>query len=167
MLNCQMIERLHKKIRERGLSLAPPLVLAEVESFESFANIRLPSDYREFLLKVGNGGSGPPEFGLFPLDQTISNADFVLSPSMPFPFTKAWVWEEGESSIEGSLDDVHRGVLRLGTDGCGQYWTLVVLGPEHGKIWMQTDVGIQPLNPDMSFTQWYEAWLDGKRDWWG
>jgi hypothetical protein len=86
--------------------------------------------------------------------------------SKPFPFTKPWVWEDGEASLEGSREDVERGVIILGTDGCAQYWALVVNGPDFGKVWMLADVGILPLAPGMTFLEWYEAWLDGRRDWW-
>ncbi len=78
-----------------------------------------------------------------------------------------WVWEDGDSSAEGTKTDVTHGIFVLGTDGCGQYWILVANGPASGQIWMLADVGITPLVPSMTFLEWYEAWLDGKRNWWG
>jgi hypothetical protein len=71
-----------------------------------------------------------------------------------------------DTSSEGEQADAYRGVVILGSDGCAQYWALVVRGPDFGKIWILADVGIQPTIPGMSFTEWYEAWLDGKQDWW-
>jgi len=84
----------------------------------------------------------------------------------PFPFTKRWVWEDGHACPEGRKEDVCCGVLILGTDGCAQYWALVVNGRDLGKVWLLADVGIAPLEPGMTFQAWYEAWLDGKRSWW-
>ena len=163
-----IIERLQGKVKSRGISLSPPLTEAEVGGFERSNGVSLPPDYREFLLRVGDGGVGPPDYGLCALGKMPSDFDFA-SPdlSRPFPFTQPWVWEDGDTSSEGERADAYRGVVILGTDGCGQYWALVVSGPDFGKIWMLADVGIQPTTPRMTFTEWFEAWLDGKRDWWG
>lgn len=43
----------HKYIMSEVVSLA------ETESFENQYKIKLPSDYREFLIRVGNGGGRP------------------------------------------------------------------------------------------------------------
>ena len=162
------IGRIQEKLKSRGIRLSPTLTEAEVAAFERSNDVSLPSDYREFLLRVGNGGVGPADYGLCALGKTPSDFNFGSSDlSRPFPFTEAWVWEEGDKSSEGEQADAYCGVVILGTDGCGQYWALVVRGPDSGKIWMLTDVGIQPTIPRMTFTEWYEAWLDGKKDWWG
>jgi hypothetical protein len=162
------IERIQHKAKNRGIRLSPTLTGTEIAGFERFNNVSLPSDFREFLLRVGNGGTGPPAYGLCALGKTPSDLDFA-SPdlSKPFPFTKPYVWENGGTSPEGNQADACCGVVVLGTDGCAQYWVLVVRGPDFGKIWMLADVGITPTIPKMTFIEWYEAWLDGKNDWWG
>lgn len=48
--------------------LNPPLPEEDVTEFECKHSIRLPADYRRFLLNLGNGGAGPT-YGLFPLDR--------------------------------------------------------------------------------------------------
>jgi len=161
-------ERLLAKVKNRGRKLAPILSAPQIESFERTNGVSLPPDYREFLLRVGNGGDGPPTYGLCPLGTKPSDFDFAAPDfSKPFPFTQSWIWEDGDVSAEGGKEDVYRGVLILGTDGCGQYWALIVCGPEFGRIWMLADVGITPVIPGMTFSEWYEAWLDGRKNWFG
>lgn len=154
------------KVKSRGIQLSPLLTDAELTDFEHSNGISLPSDYWDFLLHVGDGGDGPPDYGLCGFGKIPSDFDSaLLDLSKPFPFTQPWIWEEGETSPQGEQDDAYCGVLILGTDGCAQYWALVVRGPDFGKIWMLADVGIHPTIPSMTFTEWYEAWLDGKTDW--
>ena len=85
----------------------------------------------------------------------------------PFPFTRTWVWEDGDTSTEGNQEQVEYGSICLGNDGCGMYWHLVVTGPERGNVWLLAGEGIQPTTPKRDFLRWYEDWLDGTTDWWG
>ena len=161
-------QRIQEKLKRRGIHLSPPLTEAGVADFERSNEVRLPPDYREFLLCVGDRGVGPPDYGLCGLGKTPPDFDFASTDlSRPFPFTLPWTWEDGDTSSEGEQEDACRGVLILGTDGCGFYWALVVRGPESGKIWSLADVGIAPTVPSMTFVEWYESWLDGKKDSWG
>src|SRR5262249_31592612 len=125
------IDRICAKARLNGLRFSAPLTETDVATFEKSSDLRLPGDYREFLLQIGNGGDGPPAYGLCALGEVPSDFD-APSPdlSKPFPFTKPWIWEDGDISDEGSNADVNCGVLILGTDGCAQYWALVVRGPD-------------------------------------
>jgi len=146
----------------------PPLAEADIARFERLRGVTLPVEYRAFVQDLGNGGKGPPAYGLCGLGELPSDFNWPAPElSKPFPFTKAWVWEHGDVSAEGTKAEITHGILILGTDGCGQYWALVVNGTASGQVWMLTDVGITPLGPSMTFLEWYEAWLDGKRKWWG
>ena len=157
-----VVERIKVRAERRGVRFSRCLPEKVVADFESANGIGLPPDYRQFLLNVGNGGDGPPTFGLCSLGAIPPDFDFGLPDlAKPFPFTRAWVWESGTISTEGAWSDANCGVLILGTDGCGLYWALVVRGPDFGSIWMLSDVGITPTIPKMTFTEWYEAWLDG------
>ncbi len=167
-------DRIREKVGARHLDVGVPLPEHTVAVFEQRHGIRLPDSYREFLLSIGNGGSGPPEYGLMKLGETPKDLprdeakvwSELPRVRQPFPFTQAWVWEDGELSLEGLSNQVNCGSLCLGTDGCGMYWHLVVSGPERGNVWMLSGEGIQPTNPKRDFLEWYEAWLDGVEDWW-
>lgn len=135
--------------------------------------IIIPEEYREFILKVGNGGEGPPFYGLYSLYESINatlkqNKDCKESLSKEFPFSEYWVWEdEGYTPIvKSKIKLAKQGNLILGEEGCGMYWTLIISGKDRGQIWNFADVGIQPCAPRLNFIEWYEYWLDGGSDWW-
>jgi hypothetical protein len=152
----------------------PELREEAVAAFEREHEIRLPTGYRCFLTELGNGGEGPPAFGIEPLGTRPPGFDstepgdrsHLAFLALPFPFSSPWIWGTGEASAEGVRDQVEHGSLYLGQDGCGQQWRLIVTGPERGKIWWFCGEGIQPLNPARNFVHWYLDWLDGVEDWW-
>jgi hypothetical protein len=168
------IDRVRGKVAEFSKKLAPCLSEAAVVAFERAHGVSLPPAYRDFLLHVGNGGAGPPHFGMVPLgeldhgfgpDEKAAWSGYPLIAE-PFPFTRTWVWEEDVTSTEGTRDQVDNGSIYLGTDGCGMNWHLIVTGPDRGFVWMLTGEGITPTGPKRDFLKWYEDWLDGLDDWW-
>jgi hypothetical protein len=148
---------------------------ADVLSFEALHAITLPDDYRLFITTVGNGGIGPVAYGLLRLgavgtDLTPDERRYwgeLPDVRRPFPFTRHWVWEDGEVSTEGTAEQPSHGSIMLGTDGCGMYWHLIITGPDRGIPWQVCFEGIQPVCPRRSFTEWYEDWLDGKGSFYG
>lgn len=169
------ITRVQEKIASRGLTMNAVAPESEVGRFEQKHGITLPADYRRFLTVIGNGGPGPADYGLLPLgtipnDCTPEEAQYWSSlPDirLPFPFTRYWIWEDGSESLEGVRDQVSHGSICIGSDGCGMYWHLIISGPKRGIPWQLSGEGIQPLNPERSFIQWYDDWLDGKDSFYG
>lgn len=128
-----------------------------IARFEELHEITLPSDYREFLLQVGNGGAGP-YFGLWELaivDEAVLKAaedngiiaindyrhplhDKVIS----FPFSSdpkyhspAWKQENLQALEESGYADFNEEALIIGTQGCSISNLLIVTGIHRGEIW--------------------------------
>lgn len=169
----ERIDRIRDKSGSKGIRLNSVITRSELEALEGMYGIVLPEEYRSFLLEAGNGGDGPPYYGLLDLQAAIvQTGAFGTQHGIlfdePFPLTDPWVWE-GENLTPERLErqkEVYRGFLVLGDEGCGMYWVLIVSGEERGKVWCFADVGVQPCAPGLSFLDWYEYWLDGGRDWW-
>ncbi len=78
--------------------LHPTLSEGTIREFENNHRITLPSEYRSFLIHIGNGGAGPG-YGLFKFgemddgfDEKPWNEDdhFIGILSKPFPHTAPW-----------------------------------------------------------------------------
>lgn len=168
-----VIKRINEKLQPLNYHLNPCLSIAEVETFEKTYGIRLPKGYRNFLTYLGNGGEGPPFYGLLKLGTQPSDFKIKYDKKIlqkPFPFTETWIWDDQtgltEEPSEEELEKVDHGMILLGNDGCAQYWFLVITGPERGNVWYLTGTGIIPCNEvegygaKRDFLSWYEAWLD-------
>ena len=162
----------------------PPLQPEQVAAFEASHAVRLPEDYRDFILHVGNGGAGPC-YGIYPLrlEGNIHPGMTLRNPidlSIPFPHGDSWEadwidqidWEAGErpddSRIEEYLDTRHiAGTVCMCHRGCGDFWLLVVKGNEHGHVWMDGRGNFSGIFPEsaargerLTFSQWYLDWLN-------
>lgn len=180
------------KISSRGnhnfrLKCAVPL--AWVETFEARNNIRLPEDYRDFLLYLGTAGAGPG-YGLDDLFEESCDGYIKKGLSNPFPHTSAWQpgrpvdvpagrvlnldyygaknWNDDEA--DKHIYWLNDGAIRIGCEGCDIYYLLVVSGPEYGHMWhLQDDswrfTPYSSLNHSngrtgrISFLDWYEHWV--------
>jgi len=169
----RILEKL-EQVRQRGLTcfgsdkhqfrLNPPLSEGAVAEFESRAGVRLPENYRCFLLEAGNGGAGP-YYGLLPLERwddaesgeppTRLALPCPLRPDMP----EGVDWTQ---ALNCEVDELFQGTLALVDQGCTYYSLLVVAGDYRGRV----------INVDMArntapyfvhgpgFLSWYERWLD-------
>ena len=162
----------------------PPLRPEQVAAFEASQALRLPEDYRDFILNVGNGGAGPC-YGIYPLqlEGSIHHGMVNRNPidlSVPFrhggPWDAEWLdqidWDAGErpddSRMEEYLDTRHiAGTLCMCHHGCGDFWLLVVKGNERGHVWMDGRGNFSGIFPEsgthgerLTFSQWYLDWLD-------
>lgn len=169
------LQRLHAPVfgsEAHSFRLNPSSSEAEVLAFETTHGILLPADYREFLIKIGNGGAGP-FYGIFPLGfadhvfdvaQWHENDGLVGDLSDAFPFTTEWndltgmpdddlaaseryeqmeVFEERYWSL-----DLINGSIPICHIGCAIRIYLVITGPEAGYLWEDRRAeykGIKPL----------------------
>ena len=161
--------------------LNPVLSENEIIKFETKYKIKVPLDYKLFLMEIGNGGAGP-YYGIFPLgkyDEGIwqENNGIVGVLSEPFPYTSDWNEEpnfpheeryENEEEFEKDYLAVQEkywkalnGAIPICHQGCAIRNWLIISGPETGKIWIDKladYVGL--IKTELSFEQWYIKWLD-------
>lgn len=155
-------------------ALGAPLSEAEVVYFEAEHGIRLPEDYRQFLLRVGNGGAFPYD-GFGRLSAKAHRIGREPAPNHlrePFPLTEAvilwkicsggrsfpqWAQERLNPTFDRQVQacinhygepQYLQGAIEICHYGCGMYFFLVVTGPEAGHVWMDdlaSEAGFFPL----------------------
>jgi|GEM_PF-5445376 len=74
-------------------TLKAPLSEAAVATFEKRCNIKLPEDYRDFLIHLGNGGAGPA-YGMAPLKPTNGVGTPFLGVKQLRKKQHAFSWEQ-------------------------------------------------------------------------
>ncbi len=148
--------------------LEPRLHPSEVAEIETQAGIQFPSDYRAFLTHVSAGGLGPA-YGLRAVRPAVRASAYLAEP---FPWIEYFNPYDGQRDDERDWEREAAGTLELCDEGCGHLHRLVITGPAHGTMWIDSrgsDQGFIPLG--VNFTQWYEKWLDntlagGDGAWW-
>jgi len=148
--------------------LNPPIDLRDLAAFEAEFTVELPADYRDFLLRVGNGGAGP-NYGLYSLDGAVTDApghksrDFLAAP---FRLTTAFNPYSEDASHEDLFGDQWIcGSVILSHQGCGYFDRLVITGPQRGQVWTDGRVGDQGIFPlQCDFYEWYDHWLADSLD---
>ena len=172
-----------------GFRLNPLVASQDLRAFEQKHAVRLPGDYREFLLNVGNGGAGP-FYGLFPLGRHDSDCgegfvDQVEGDGMtgvlrqPFPHVEAWqppphpeVGDDEDAAMEAYdaivyAPELVNGAVPICHAGCALRYWLVVTGPLAGDVWYDRRTeggGLEPVRlaggRRAGFLDWYGRWLD-------
>ncbi|WP_346118405.1 SMI1/KNR4 family protein [Micromonospora coerulea] len=167
-----------------------PLTERELAEAEQQLGVVMPDGYRQFLLYVDSGGTGPvtmrrlsrgPGGWAWENDRETELAALAT----PFPDQDSYEdrWEEHEAAQPPRSDEtawaawnqrgdaLHQaqtaGAVYLSDDGCGFHTLLVCSGAERGNVWFDrraTSDDIVPLrNRDdthASFTDFYLDWLD-------
>lgn len=151
--------------------LNPPASALEVRAFEATQGIVLPTQYRNFLLHVGNGGAGPA-YGVFPLG-TCEGEPFdepmLAALSQEFDPDVAEDWDSDEERSR----DVMQGAMIISSEGCARWYWLIVSGPNAGEIWYDARTDGAPPEPvlneesePIAFNEWYESWLvEAEKKW--
>ncbi|WP_051801829.1 SMI1/KNR4 family protein [Streptomyces sp. NRRL F-525] len=181
---------------EHAFEPADVLTGHQVADIEARLGIRLPDEYRTFLLEVGASGAGPAYGLLRPdperepwrngteppvVDQDF--ADRLAAHSDVEPYDGApgapadererrAAYETWEREYDTLDEQLAVGTLCLNHQGCGYFTLLVLNGPRRGTLWddlRAADEGIVPLQGARAgFAGWYLAWLrDAERYAWG
>jgi hypothetical protein len=155
--------------------MEPPLSEAQIVSFENQHRCRLPQEYREFLMHVGDGGAGP-ENGLFRLGEHLPGSghegcmEDAVALSTPFP--QSGSWNELPPADSSSFDEIYfsprhaDGSLLISDRGCALWTRLIITGPSAGQIWYDSradHAGLYPLTradgTRLTFLVWYLGWI--------
>lgn len=160
----------------------PPLSEQALSECERQLGVRLPTEYRNFVTRIGHGGAGP-YYGLFSLvDRDSEDITDLNSIRKPFRWTDAFnpydsedpcgqedVWCD-EDVAEGERPQVILivpGALYICHYGCAIRFFLIVKGHCEGEVWRDSqadDAGIMPEcgrdGRHLGFLDWYERWLD-------
>ena len=151
--------------------LSPPASEETIQKFEEQEGIRLPEEYRDFLLFVGNGGAGP-YYGLYGVktqekelhDSHGSRLYRVQEEPVIYPKMSDEDWNrvaDPEGRRKGEEVYPYTGVLPIGTQGCTLMTGLMLTGPYRGQVvYYDNDFCGPPFFVrEKGFLSWYERWL--------
>ena len=149
--------------------LSAPASEELIQAFEDQEGIRLPEEYRNFLLLAGNGGAGPYYglYGLEKLKQELHDSHgnrlyCVQAEPVIYPKMSDEAWERAIALAEkGEGAPLYAGVLPIESQGCTLMTGLIVSGPYRGQVvYYDEDYCGQPFFVrEKGFLAWYERWL--------
>ena len=170
-----VVERLAKKVRSARLPLRAPASRDDIEKFEAEAGLPIPEDYRDFLLRIGNGGTPPcrlvrlswwdASYWLDDTRPTMAALPCVVTPSAEDHGT-AWLdrtnvsdWKERWDREEWSP---MFGTIAIAEIGCGLFYSMIMTGALRGRIFSWGDAALVPpiFCKEDCFGEWFEACLD-------
>lgn len=169
-----------RRFEKLGLQRGREVTESTVAAFEKAQRIRLPEDYRAFLLAVGEGAAGP-DYGLLTLEGALEERGktiYDLADEFPAP-----------ESTRDHLDFSVGGILPIQYSGCSYFSGLITTGPCRGQVWSSVedrpgwvpcsnasirvkdddyrgyyDAVLAPANAKyrLGFAAWYASWLEGE-----
>ena len=137
----------------------PPASLKEVEAFEKKIGVELPEQYRQFLLKVADGGAGP-HCGLFSIEEVESWLDWSVEADKT-PYLTPEIAEQGDFSRQDmTQDDWKRGCIPISSQGDIYFTYLMVTGPNRGRVvYVEYEMSWAFFPKEKDFLSWYMRWL--------
>ena len=151
--------------------LAAPAGEEAIRKFEEQQGVRLPEEYRDFLMFIGNGGAGPYYglYGLKALEDDLSDSRGLrrcrsLEEPVIYPKMSEEEWDRivnPESRRKREEVYPYTGVLPIGTQGCTLMTGLMLTGPYRGQVvYYDNDFCGPPFFVrEKGFLSWYERWL--------
>lgn len=144
--------------------LNPPLKERVLADFEHNHGVTLPTEFRRFVLEVGDGGAGPA-YGLQTYEdwgqwrsQQKTNTVALECPIQPG-------MGETQPLARRTSDTWHKlllGTIEIVCEGCSFSIMLIVTGDYRGRVVRvdTEDDGYPYVTDDPDFLAWYERWLD-------
>lgn len=157
------IQEIKERLDKLGVTPRPPLEWEEIAAFQNKTGVKLPKEYVEFLLKIGNGFEIRLQNFLYkfpPLAEVLYDEQSIKKR---FSHREAWCWEDDDSATGRKIAAATtNGQLELVDCGCGQSFRLIVCGGAKGEVWDMSDVGIAPYGNGLDFLDWLKDFLDGR-----
>lgn len=166
------LHALRRRLQGPEHELGPVRGDAALRVLERMEGLRIPSEYRGFLRIVGDGGAFGPRHGLhrpggWGALPGESDAERVARRQATFTFNGARRWDAESAEVQARYRRAAaKGVLELGSEGCGVEWILILTGPFRGQVWLRTAIGVTPPPGRPTFLPWLERLLGRDRQWW-
>lgn len=137
----------------------PPASEAEVEEFERETGVRLPEEYRNFLLLLGDGGAGP-FYGLFSLGEVRKWLDWEVQPEKKPRLYPGMAVPEESCETDEEWEECRRGIIPIGSQGDSYFTCLMVSGPDRGRVvYIEDGMSWVFFPREQGFLPWYVRWL--------
>ncbi len=166
----------------RRYQIDPPRTEAEVAEFETHCGVRLPGEYRAFVLGFGDGGVEPAlrlhrllvlpneaNLGAAPLWASLVDAGRLGAQLRADPDLRSAPPLSAET-FPRLRDAAGALIIVSGVGDREEFVFLVLVGELRGTVWHYTDhfsppvdcegYPLHPLGHPLGFLDWYEAWLD-------